>query len=186
MDCLNASDLLERCAAAGVPLRLDERGRVVADRSPPADMAAQVRQQRDAIVEELRRRAGGVTAPVATRPPPAGEPAALDAAREAAGELAACDREADLLRRVETRLGAETYATLWNIIDRLLERRDLATANALWLLVVDALDRGILSRLVGWLRSLDRAGTDVVELRRLVSSGPGMHDYHCGRARRQA
>ena len=156
------ADLLARCAAAGAPLRLDVTGHVVADRPPPAELAAAVRQHREAIALELRRRSDP-DAPGWT---------------EATGELAACAREGELLVRVRTGLGFEVDGALWRVLDRVLGARDLALADRLWRHVLDADRRGIYSRLIGWLRSLDHAGADLRRVRGLVETGPGLHPHH--------
>lgn len=104
--------------------------------------------------------------------------------QEAAGELNACAREAAILRRIGMGLGNDVDAALWRVIERLLEWRDLETADLLWSRAVSALDRGILSRLVGWVRSLDAAGADKNLVRSLVAGGPDQHDYRSGGGRR--
>lgn len=154
-------ELVARMEAAGYTLALREDGGVRVRPVPPPEVVAELRGRRP----ELEALLGGSGSPPVPSP-------------EAAGELAACDRENALLRRVETGLGAEVDAALWRVVDRLLDRRDLGTADAVWKRVVNALDRGILSRLVGWLRSLDRAGDDHAAVLRLVSTGPGHHAYH--------
>ena len=153
--------LLARAGAAGCRVFLRADGVVRVEPAPPADLLADLRQHRDAIAAELRRQASV----------PAGDV-------EAAGELAAVAREGEVLRRVEVGLGEETDATLWRVLDRLLGAHDLALADRLWQHVVAADRRGIYSRLVGWVRSLDAAGADIARVRALVDAGPGRHAYH--------
>jgi len=169
-------DLLARVAAAGVTLSLEPDGRVAFRGSPFPDLLAELRAHKAAIAEELRRQALATRA----RPP-------ADSAPDHAGELAATDRAHALLRRLSTGLGAEVDAAMWRVLDRLLDARDLRVAERLWKQVTEADRRGIYSRLVGWLRALDRAGEDIGALRALVESGPAVHAYHdAGRATARA
>jgi hypothetical protein len=99
-------------------------------------------------------------------------------APEAAGELAACAREGELLARVSTGLGLEVDSTLWRVLERVLDAREMPLADLIWRHVLDADRRGILSRLVAWIRALDRAGADLARVRELVETGPGQHAHH--------
>ncbi len=155
--------LIARLTASGYRLRLRPDGGVRIEPTPPADLLAELRRRRDEIQGELRRRAS--------------VPTVTDTA-DHAGELAACCREGELLVRVRTGLGDEIDATLWRVLDRVLDARDLALADQLWQHVLDADRRGIYSRLVGWLRSLDHAGHDLHRVRALVETGPVAHPHH--------
>ena len=148
------ADILARLRAAGVVVSLRPDGRVETRGRVPAELVSPFVQHRDAIALELRR--VGELAP------------------EAVGELAAIDREAATLRRVSLGLGAEVDAVLWPVLDRL----DLATADRVWRAVENADRRGIFSKLVAWIRSLDAASTDGASVRALIETGPGQHHYH--------
>ncbi len=147
------ADILARLRAAGVVVSLRPDGRVETRGRVPAELVSPFVQHRDAIALELRR--------------------VEESAPESGGELAAIDREAATLRRVSLGLGPEVDAVLWRVLDRL----DLAAADQVWRAVENADRRGILSKLVAWLRSLDAAGTDGARVRTLIAAGPGQHHY---------
>jgi len=178
---VTASDILARLRLARVAVEVRANGRIETRGRVPDELKPLIRQHRDEIEVELR----GHAEETAPAPTPTADVAAkltaADTAEEAAGELRAVAREANLLQHVSAGLGPEIDGALWRVLDRLLDARDMAMADRVWRQVKDGLRRGILSRLVGWLRSLDRAGIDLVRVRRLIETGPGLHPYHDAR-----
>lgn len=168
-------DLLASAAAAEVVLTLEPDGRIRFRGKPSPELLAELRAHKAEIADELRRLA---LAPSATAP-------ATDAT-DHAGEIVACDREHALLRRLSTGPSAPTSTPRSGACSTTSSTPATCTSpSAFWQQVVQADRRGILSRLVGWLRSLDRAGEDLGAVRALVDSGPAAHVYHdAGQARR--
>lgn len=151
---MTAAALLAQLREAGYRIRLrDDGAGVRVEPRPPEVLVAELVPCRAALLDLLRREAEPV-----------------------AGELAACQREADDLHRLRTGLGDDVDGLLCSTLDRL----DTDRAERCWHHVRRALADGLLSRLVAWVRSLaDAHGS---QLDALLASGPRAHGYHDAQA----
>lgn len=159
---MTAAALLGDLRARGYRAHLRPDGGVRIVPTPPADLLAELRQHRDEIAAALR---------VELAPPPP-LPAVEVEQVEADGELRACQREANDLHRLRTGLGDEIDVLLWSVLGRL----DRPRAERCWHHVQRALADGLLSRLVGWARSLANANAEQVDV--LLAGGPRAHSCH--------
>ena len=146
---VDGADILQHLRAAGVRVALLPDGHIETRGRVPVELAQHLRAHRAAVLDALR-----LETP------------------EAAGELRACEREADDLRRLRTGLGVEVDGLLWQVLARL----DKARAERCWRHVQRALADDLLSRLVGWTRSLSSASAEQVDA--LLAGGPRAHPYH--------
>lgn len=150
------AEILHDLRAAGVRVAVRTDGRIETRGRVPTALTQHLRAHRDAVLNALR---------------------AESTITEAAGELSACQNETHALHRLRTGLGDEIDAQLWSVLDRL----DRPRAERSWSHVQRALADGLLSRLVGWVRSL--AAADGAQLDALLAGGPRAHPYHDATAR---
>lgn len=82
------------------------------------------------------------------------------------GELAACDRDDAITKRISTGLGSEVDAALFRVLARL----DQISAGRVWSVVESGDRAGELHRTANWIRAMDQASSNEA-LGLLVAAG---------------